>query len=110
MKITFRGWKREVHKHIHEVIPVKSINNTYTPSKPNTPIEWESATKAICQIKKLSLSGDFLVEIEFMPDELKNWLKQYVAHEPETAARILAEMQVEAMINIAKKAKNEIPA
>jgi len=48
------------------------------------------------------LSGNFLVEFQFEVGELKNWLALYVAEFPEDAIRVLAEMQAEAFILLAK--------
>ncbi len=107
MKITFRGWGREVYPHNHTAAPVKLRNGRYCNGKSGEPIKWKSATHALAKLTRLSLSGSFLLDMQFEPVELRSWLKQYVKEEPEDAARLLGEMQGEVMVALARKAKGD---
>jgi hypothetical protein len=112
MRITFRGWRREKLIHKKSVLPV-SLEMTedgaprYMAGTSGDPINWSLPTTAFGKLQTLGLNGDFLVTFEFTPEELRNWLKAYVSSEPEAAARLLAEMQGEVVIELAQKAKNE---
>jgi hypothetical protein len=107
MKIIFRGWNREIYRHEHPVTPVTQRGGSYSPGNSGEPIDWSSAKRAFGRVNGLSLGGDFLVEFEFESSELRNWLRHYVTDEPETAVRLLAEMQSEAAICLAQKAKSD---
>lgn len=100
MKMKFRGWKREVKPHPHNISKV--VENAKDYSAVSGPISWHGPMAARGQIKNVSLTGNFLVEIEFVPEELRNWLSEYVKSEPEAALRLLSEMQTEAIIALAK--------
>ena len=53
---------------------------------------------------------DFEVRFRAHPLELRNWLKSYVTAKPEEALRLLAEMQAEAVLALARKAKSDVLA
>ena len=105
MKVKFRGWGREVYPHNHNAAPVYVRNGKYRSGKAGEAIKWVSGMRALAKLSSLGLTGSFLVDIQFEPSELRNWITQYVHEEPELAARLLAEMQGEAMIALARKAK-----
>jgi nitrogen regulatory protein PII-like uncharacterized protein len=107
VKMMFEAWGRMVMRHYHKVRPVKWVNNKYTPSEPDEPLVWVDSLKALGKVNDLGLTGDFLVEFKFELEELKNWLKEYVKAEPEAAIRLLAEMQAEAMIALARKPQEQ---
>ena len=104
MKLLFRGWKREVTPHNHTVFPVEHAKNTYTAKTAESGVKWNGPFTALGQVKNLGLSGTFLVQFTFEPDELESWLQHYVKAEPEAAVRLLHKMQAEALINLAKGA------
>jgi hypothetical protein len=107
MKIIFRSWNREVYRHEHPVTPVTRRGGNYSPGNSEEPIDWNSAKRAYGRVNGLGLGGDFLVEFEFESSELRNWLRHYVTDEPEAVVRLLAEMQAEAAICLARKAKSD---
>ena len=74
--------------------------------KAGDPLEWLSPLHAKGKIEGLGLSGDFQVEFSFEVEELRNWLKEYIASKPEEAVRLLAEMHTEAVIALAHSGKN----
>lgn len=100
MRMRFRGWKREVKPHLHNIGQVIEKEDNYAAA--SGPISWHGPMAARGQIKNVSLTGNFLVEIDFVPEELRNWLSEYVKSEPEAALRLLSEMQTEAIIALAK--------
>ncbi|RZO85350.1 MAG: hypothetical protein EVA58_04890 [Kiritimatiellaceae bacterium] len=108
MKIKFRGWKREVYPHNHVACPVELKKSLFSQGKSGEPIKWASASKAFAKIDSLSLTGDFLLEMEFSADELRSWLSQYVQEKPEAAIRLLSEMKSEAIINLTQKIQSEL--
>lgn len=101
MKLTFRGWRREVYPHEHKVIALPS---SY-PQKPGRPLRWTSPMKARGRINKLALSGDFQVDFEFTEAELKNWLTAYIEAEPEKAFALIAKAQAAAIKRVLKARK-----
>ena len=107
MNINFRGWKREVFEHNHELMPVVSKGTRNHSGNKGDPIEWFSATKARGRVNGLNLTGDFQVDFEFKDSELKNWLLKYVSEEPEAACRLIAEIQGEVAIFLSRKAKKD---
>ena len=102
MKLSFNGWGREVTVHNHVVTPVLDKNNRYVTGT-GTALTWTTARTAYGKVQKLALSGSFLVTFQFEDAELKNWLKQYVAENPEEAIRLFGEMEAEAVIALAKR-------
>lgn len=102
MKLTFRGWQREVTTHSHSVTPVVYAKNKYA-STTGTALVWNDALSAYGKVQKLALSGSFLVEFKFEASELKSWLAQYVKANPEEAIRMLGEMEAEAVIELTKR-------
>ena len=109
MKLQFRGWRREVTVHNHSVTPVRSHSGGYDPTgEPDDPLVWSSASKAYGKVKDLALSGSFLVELTFDQEELRNWLRQFVASKPEAAIKLLSEMQGEALIALMRKTEERI--
>ena len=103
MKLLFRGWGREVKEHNHEVIPVAYLNNAYHPGETGDPLSWHSALNALGKVDGLVLSGSFLLKFSFEQEELRNWLRKFVQSKPEAAIRLLAEMQGEAILALAKQ-------
>ncbi len=101
MKITFKGWKREVIEHVHEVIPVdRTSTGGYRSNDKKDSLEWTSPTHATGRLNDLGLSGDFLVDFEFNKQELTSWLKQLVQNESVYAIKLLSKLQAEAANNI----------
>lgn len=105
MKLTFRGWQREVKPHTHKVTPVAFLNNRYRPQGADAPVQWNGALSALGKVSNLGLSGAFLVEFAFEPDELRNWLEHYAKENPAEALRMMASIQAEAVISLASSSK-----
>lgn len=103
MKMYFRGWAREVMGHRHDVVPVTHDETGYTPGKTESPLSWTTWQQAFGKVDDLALNGSFLVEFNFEQEELRNWLQQFVISKPDAAIRLLAEMQAEAILALAKK-------
>jgi hypothetical protein len=103
MKMRFEGWQRQVIAHNHDVIPVTLSNSKFIPGEADDPLTWHAALGAFGKVNDLALSGSFLVTFTFSQEELRNWLQQFVQHKPEAAVRLLAEMQGEAIIALAKQ-------
>ena len=79
------------------------------PPREETPLEWNANGCAEGKIRDLiSMRYDFEVRFRAHPLELRNWLKSYVTAKPEEALRLLAEMQAEATISLAQKAKRDV--
>lgn len=103
MKLSFRGWQREVTPHRHWVTPVKLENGRYRTIEGEQSLAWAGPFSAFGKVNDLGLSGSFLVELEFEEKELRNWLAQYVKAAPASAVRLLAEMQAEAIIALSSQ-------
>lgn len=107
MKLTFRGWNRQVYSHGHKVSPIKSgSKRRYPLGEPGEPLQWVDAKLARGRVDNLGLTGDFLVDFEFEEEELKNWLLAYAREQPGAAIRLLGEAQAEAIIALATTGKN----
>lgn len=104
MKITFRGWQREVTTHNHKVAPVEYKSFKYQAQQIDQPMTWSGPLRALGKLNNLGLSGNFLVEFNFEPEELKSWLEQYAKANPEEALRLISAVQTEAYIQLAKSA------
>ena len=96
MKITFRGWGREVYPHVVTVEPVaKNERGRYHALDRGGSLTWDGRTTALGKVNNLALSGAFLAEFEFTPTELRNWLVRYLEEKPDEAIRIISEAQGE---------------
>ena len=100
MKMTFRGWRREVKPHTHSVTPVQFTGTRYVPQGAGQPLAWDGPFHALRRVTNLGLGGSFLVDFDFNEEELENWLTEYVKANPAKALRILASTQAEAIIAI----------
>lgn len=110
MKLTFRGWKREVYPHHHQVLPVildEEDDRLYERMGDGS-LSWHSPARAYGKVNELELKGSFLVELDFVPEELRNWLRVFVKKRPEDAIRLLAEMQGEAIPALAAKTADSL--
>jgi hypothetical protein len=109
MKMLFRGWQREVVHHYHDVTPVtKTESGNFKPGEADDPLTWNSAFKAYGKLENLALSGSFLVEFSFEQKELREWLREFVQAKPESAVRLLAEMQGHAIIALARRTEERL--
>lgn len=102
MRITFRGWKREVKPHTHKVTSVTFENNRYRPLAAEAPVQWNGPLAALGKVANLGLTGAFLLEFDFEPKELRGWLEQYAKHNPAEAIRMMAPIQASALISLAE--------
>jgi hypothetical protein len=102
MKMTFKGLRRSVFKHEHQVHPTK---NEYVPSFSKTAIRWRSPMRAEGVIRELELTGNFSVVFDFEELELKNWATQFARGEPKAAIRLFSEMLAEAQIALIENQK-----
>lgn len=104
MKMKFRGWRREIYPHTHEVEPVKKTPSGYGSIAGRKSLAWTDGTTALGKVKGLALSGDFLVEFTFTEAELKDWMRNYFRSNPEEAAAMVSELQLESISTLAKAA------
>lgn len=95
-----------VYTHQRELWPVHD-EGKWRRGRKGDAITWSSGLEARAYIPNLSLSGNFLVRIEFKEVELRSWIQQFVRHHPKKAAKLLASMQAELMIQLAEDAKAE---
>ena len=71
-------------------------------------MEWGKNGYSSGRINGLHLNGNYVVRFKFESSELRNWLKRYIEDDPRKAMRLLAEMQAEATISLAQKAKRDV--
>lgn len=107
MKMTFKGWKREMIVHEHAVAPVTQHGTRYSADKEGEPLEWNTETQALGKVEGLALNGAFLVEFDFEVAELRDWLMKFAVAQPEVALRLLGAAQAEAMIALANATKEQ---
>jgi hypothetical protein len=103
MKLTFRGWQRVTTLHGHPVTPVRKGPGGGLRTDSSRALIWDDATTAYGKISDVALSGAFLVTFKFERADLEGWLAELVKTTPEEALRLLAKMQAEATINLAKQ-------
>lgn len=99
MKLKFKGWRREVKPHEHAVAAV--VEKVAGFSVVKGPLRWEGLS-TYGKVDRLSLTGAFLVEMSFTKADLRNWLRMYAKSDPAEALRLVAELQGEALIAIAR--------
>lgn len=106
MRLTFRGWKREVMVHRHDVVPVKRESQiSYTPLTNRKSMSWTEGTTAYGKVQNLALSGDFLIEFTFSEAELRNWLTRLFEVDPERANAIVNEVQAKAIRRLSRQTR-----
>ena len=105
MKLIFNGWQRRVFTHNHEVTPRQWDKGRLRTLSSDAPLVWSNATTAHGVVHNLGLSGDFRVEFQFRKEELRNWFKVYAQSDPAAAIRLAAEIQADAMIELASSAR-----
>jgi len=103
MKIAFTGWRRSVHYHEVDVIPVVEKGMSYHPVHGRKSIAWGEGMTAYAKVADLSLSGAFLMRLEFSPAELKSLLTAYMVENPGDALAIMAQAQLDAIRKLTKK-------
>ena len=105
MLITFKSCRGRDSDPIHEhkFIPLLPIDTTYVYGDPGRPAEWQADGRVVGKVEEVDLEGCYTVEFLFEDAELENWLKRYVTEKPEEALRLLARMQAEASIQLARK-------
>ena len=102
MRMTFRGWQREVVPHEHAIIPVALHDDTFTAlGKPH--LQWEDTHTAYGKMEEARLSGSFLVKFEFEEAELVSWLRKYAEAQPARALGLVADIQAKALIALAER-------
>ena len=94
MKILAKGWNRSGQTHEHELTRFDD-DEFFTLSNPHHGHFVDPAYMHMQgQIKGLSLHGDYLMEIQPTPEELKILISRHIASEPLAALKLLAEMQM----------------
>jgi hypothetical protein len=106
MKVTFRGWEREVHAHNHVLKPVKHTSQGFVESKKGS-LSWHDGLSAYGKIERVSLTGSFLAEFEFDQAELRSWLLKFAESNPAEALRLMSEAQAEAIIALNSQVAEE---
>lgn len=102
MKMTFRGWRRELTAHKHNVAPVDFANNKYRAQAVDQAVTWNGALSALGKVTNLGLSGSFLVEFSFEKAELQSWLEKFAEAHPAEVLHMLAPIQANAIISLTK--------
>ncbi|WPH22306.1 hypothetical protein [Variovorax paradoxus] len=102
MQLTFRGWNRVQTLHTHAVTPVRIGADSRLRPHPNRALIWDDATSTYGKVSDLSLGGSFLVHFQFEQADLEGWLAEFAKSQPEEALRLLAKIQAEALIHLAK--------
>jgi len=102
MKLTFRGWQRVALFHYHDVTPVQIGSDRGLRPASKRALIWKDANTAYGKISDVALSGAFLVTFEFEQADLEGWLAELAKSKPEEALRLVAKVQAEALINLAK--------
>ena len=105
MKVTFRGWRREVYPHEVQVTPVAVNGGSYRILEGRKSLAWSDGMTAVGKVSDLALSGAFLAEFEFTQSELRSWLTSYLISNPEDALRVIAAAQGDAIRHLSKHAK-----
>ena len=103
MEFEFKGKGRRILTHRRKATPSIIAKKR----KAGDPIVWISPTEAHMTVHDLRLTGNFNLKIEFLPEELRNWLRVYAKQEPEAAIRMLTEMHAEAMIALVQVGKRD---
>ena len=106
MRITLRGWRREVYQHDVEVIPVTHANGVYSPVDGRRSLQWTGPLTAFGKLNSLELTGSFLAEFRFTEAELRGWLKSYISAKPERALRLISDVQAEVIQRLTVAASN----
>ena len=104
MKVTFRGWRREVYPHEVKVTPVVLERDRYRAIEGRRSLAWHDGMTTFGKVSDLELSGAFLARFEFTPSELKSWLTNYLISNPEDALRLIAGAQGDAIRKLTKQA------
>ena len=93
MRITFRGWGREVYPHGHDVTPVKKdFNGRFTPIERRKSVVFSDGMTAFGKFHDLELTGNFLAVFEFTEAELRSWLMSYFEKSPELAQKLISKV------------------
>ena len=111
MKITFRSSRQRDSDQLHEpeFTPLVFSKGGLERGRPGQPAEWGPGGRVLGEIGTISLGkGIYVVNLEFEAAELKNWIQRYIEDDPREAMRLLAEMQAEATISLAQKAKRDV--
>ena len=107
MKLTFRGWSREVNVHTHPVTPVSQNKKAYV-TEAMGPVKWDDASTVLGRIDDVKLTGSFLVEVSMEQAELTSWLKAFAKEHPESALKLIAEAQAEALLALVAQNTAEV--
>lgn len=110
MNLVFTGWHGGHLRHEHQLTPCKDIGGAVINGESGDPLDWSTPMTAVAKIDGVSLSGSFCVQLSFQKEELRNWLLKYTRSEPEAALRLLAKMQAEAVIALARKMEKSVDA
>lgn len=93
MNMLFIGWRRQVCRHRHPVLPMKG-NYLLRPALRPGALRWVDPLRARGKVSGLALSGDFQVDLEFSEKELKNWLTAYLEADYERGLELMHSVQV----------------
>lgn len=96
MKITFKKWEASELAITHTVQAVTSYGGALNVQ--TGPVEWSGPKAALGKIDAIKLDGSYLLEFEFQENELRSWLKQFIAENPAYSAQLLAEAHATLLI------------
>lgn len=89
MKLIFRGWKRQVTVHSHDLEPVEEKQKKFITGKTSTYSASEGSVVSYGKGNSFSLSGDFLVDVTLSNDEIKNYLYAMIEGDPIESIELL---------------------
>ncbi len=101
MRLKLAGWQRQTTVHDHKVTPVLKRGRRFFAEK-DEPFRWIEGYKTRGRIADVALSGSFMVDFEFEPEDLHSWLIHLAKHDPQAALRLIGKAQAEAVISLAK--------
>lgn len=107
MKLHFRSWENPGSEHTLDITPASYVgdDNYLECGKLGDPLSWYDDKHVLGKIDEIELEGSYLVRFELSRQELKSWLQRLAASAPEDAIRLTAEIQAEAIIELARQTK-----
>lgn len=104
MKITFKRWESSEPAATHTVQAVAGYGDTLNIQ--TGPVEWIGQNSAIGKIDNIKLDGTYLLEFDFQENELRSWLKQFIAANPAYSVQLLTEAHAALLIAGEEHRKN----
>ena len=97
MKMTFRGWSREVYSHKHDVAPVVMLGSNYVTGKVPDILVKDGEVSFQGKVTGLGLKGDFLVKFTLSDDDLNELVQKKVLQNPIESLAYVADLQAQVL-------------